>query len=96
MRRVALILLPVIVLGLVGVVLVLVMRRRRTMSAEDAARSESAEPPPFDLSQPSESYEQRPSADVLTGYEAHREEEAEFKHGAAQHIREEKLNVRPI
>jgi hypothetical protein len=89
-------LLPVIVLGLVGVVLLLVMRRRRAMSAEEAARSESAEPLPFDSSGPSEPHEQRPRADVLMGYEAHREEEAEFKHGAAQHIREEKLNVRPI
>jgi hypothetical protein len=88
MKRIALFVLPVVLLGAAGVVLLLLLRRRRSGRAEErfeAIGAQHAEPP-------------APTAgvDVLTGPDMKREEDEEFKHGALQHLEEERLGVKLV
>lgn len=84
MKRIALIGVPLLLLGLAGIALVLMLRRRASAT------------PGLEPAAPSHGSAAVAGVDVLSDHEMHREEDEEFRHGALQHIGEERLSIRPL
>lgn len=93
MKRLALVALPLVVVGFALVAVVLVARRRREWASTEPAIGET-EAVDRDLVDAGRT----PDAgiDVLSGYDEEHESEIEARHGATLHIPEDRLSVRQV
>jgi hypothetical protein len=93
MKRIAVVALPLVIVGLALLIALVLVRRRRnaTPARPDDASAESAT-----VAHDPERPRVASGIDVLRGYDERHEEEEEAKHGAVLHVSTERISVRQV
>ncbi len=93
MKRLAVVALPLAIVGF-ALLVVLVLARRRRQATPAQADDASAEP--SDVAHGPSRSQVASGVDVLRGYDERHEEEEEAKHGAVLHVSTERISVRQV